>query len=139
MNRKSRITITIMLVIFCLSVLSLFRKGDDEINLLTVQLSIFSVASISSAFARVFFYKSKQLIQNYEVKEFLPSSWQFIKFLAAFFICSVLFLLFVNIFVHTSLESGIFLLVNCVVGVPVAVVASLLTFWILKNDSQPAG
>ena len=128
-----------MLLIFSLTVLSLFRKGDDEINIFTVQLSIFSIASISSAFARVFFYKSKQLTQNYEVHEFLPSGWQFFKFLATFFIFSVLFLLLVNIFVHTSLESGIFILVNCAVGVPVAIIASLLTFWILKNDSQPAG
>jgi hypothetical protein len=126
-----------MLVIFCFSVLSLFRKSDDEINLLTVQLSIFSVASISSAFARVYFYKSKQLIRKYEAQGFLPSGWQFFKFLTAFFTCSAIFLLLVNIFVHTSLESGVFLLVNCAIGVPVAVVASLLTFWILKNDSQP--
>jgi hypothetical protein len=122
-----------MLAILILSVLSLVRNGDYEINILTVQLSIFSVASISSAFARVFFNKGTQPTRNNETQEFLPSGWQFFKFLAAFFLSSFLFLLTASIFVHTSLELGILVLINSLIGVPVVVAAGLITFWLLKS------
>jgi hypothetical protein len=128
LDNKSRTTITIMSSVFALSVLSLFRNGEEEINHLTVQLCIFSAASVAAVIARAFFNKGIQHTQDEEVQLSLPSGWQFFKFLSAFFLSSLLFLFTAFLFVHKSLELGILIIVNCLIGVPVAIVAGLLTF-----------
>jgi hypothetical protein len=115
-----------MLAILTLSVLSIVNGADEFICL--IQLCVFSVASISSVLARSIFNKGTQPTRNNEIQEFLPSGWQFFKFLAAFFLSSFLFLLTASIFVHTSLELGILVLINSLIGVPVVVAASLISF-----------
>ncbi len=132
MNNKSRITITIMLAILTLSVLSIFKGADEFIWL--IQFCVFSVASISSVFARSIFNKGTQPAQNNEIQEFLPSGWQFLKFLAIFFLSSFIFLLTASLFVHIPLELGILVLINSLIGVPVVVAAGLITFWLLRKS-----
>jgi hypothetical protein len=132
MNKKSQVTITIMFPLLVLSVLYLVRNGSEE-YIGAFLLSVFSAACIAAAIARALYNKHTDPTCNPEDRETLPSSWQYFKFLVAFFIGSVVIAATIMLLIGpTSLESMIWFFSICLLGIPVFVVAGLVAFWILK-------